>query len=53
MVENMTITVIRANTGAVTVDGDGTDISGSATQVIAAQYDSVDILGTTLEWLLK
>lgn len=39
------VQVIRANTGAVTIDGNGNNINGSATYSIASQYDSV-----TVEW---
>jgi hypothetical protein len=49
---NVTITVVRANTGSVTIDGDGATITGSATQTLPLRYDAAALLGTTLEWLL-
>jgi hypothetical protein len=47
------VTVIRAGTGAVTVDGDAANISGAGTQSLAAQYDAVDMVASTTEWLKK
>ena len=52
LASNIRITVIRANSGGVTIDGDGTNISGASTKVLSSQYDAADILGTTLQWLL-
>lgn len=39
------VQVIRANTGAVTIDGNGNTINGASTYSVASQYDSV-----TVEW---
>lgn len=47
------VTVIRANTGGVTIDGDGEDVQGEATQEIPLTGDAADLIGTTLGWLLK
>jgi hypothetical protein len=47
------VTVIRAGTGAVTVDGDTSNIIGSSTKVIAAQYDALDLIASATEWVLR
>lgn len=36
-------TVVRANTGGVTVDGNGSNINGASTLVLGARYDAPDI----------
>lgn len=40
------VRVVRANTGTVTLDGNGNTINGASTQSVASQYDSM-----TVEWL--
>ena len=52
IVEGKEVTVIRAGTGAVTVDGNGTNITGAATQVIPVQYDAPHMIATSSEWVL-
>ena len=49
---NDKVTVIRAGTGAVTVDGDASNIVGSGTYVIASQYDVAALIASSTEWLL-
>ena len=46
------VTVIRAGTGAVTIDGDGTNITGSPTQSLPSQYDAAELIGASTEWVL-
>ena len=52
-VESARVTVIRAGTGAVLVDGDGATIIGAATQNMPAQYDAADLIASDTEWVLK
>jgi len=52
LTEGLQVTVIRAGTGGVTVDGDGTNIIGAATQILGAQYDAPHMIGSSSEWLL-
>ena len=48
------ISVLRANTGAVTVAGAGSDlILDEPSQPLPLQYDSADLIGTQLGWFLK
>ena len=47
------VTVIRAGTGAVLIDGNGSDIIGEPTQVMPAQYDAADLIASSVEWVLK
>ena len=47
------VTVIRAGTGAVTIDGDGATITGVSTQTLPLQYDAADMTASSVEWLLK
>ena len=41
---------IDSSANTVTVDGDGFDIDGSATNVISTQYDAITIVANTSEW---
>jgi len=50
---NHRVTVVRGNTGTVTIDGDGALVHGEATQVMPSRYDSADLIGTAIGWLLK
>jgi hypothetical protein len=51
-VEGRQVTVVRAGTGAVTIDGNGVNIIGNATQVLPAQYDAADMIASATEWVL-
>ena len=46
------VTVVRAGTGAVTLDGNGTNIIGASTQIMPTQYDAAHLIASTIEWLL-
>ena len=46
------VTVIRASTGGVTIDGNGETILGETTQTLALQCDAADLVYTTTGWLL-
>lgn len=50
--EGARVTVIRAGTGAVTINGDGTNIVGSATKALATQYDADELIASSTEWVL-
>lgn len=49
---NNRVTVIRAGTGAVTINGNGETILGETTQVMPMQYDAADMVFTSADWLL-
>ena len=51
--EEAQATVIRGGTGGVTIDGNGTNIVGEATQAIPLQYDAAHMFGTSTEWALR
>ena len=46
------VDVIRANTGAVTIDGNGTDITGQSTQALPSRYDVANVGPGPAEWIL-
>ena len=43
--------IIRASTATVTVDGNGLNVVGSATQTLTTKYDVVNCYALTTEWL--
>ena len=43
--------IIRASTANVTVDGNGLNVVGSATQTLTTKYDVVNCYALTTEWL--
>lgn len=48
------VEIMRAGVGAVTIAGAGTDqVQGASTQRIPSRGDGVDLIGTTLGWLLR
>jgi len=49
------IEVVRAGTGAVTIDGNGNTINGASTQSVASQYDctTVEWFEDISEWIIK
>lgn len=49
---NGRISIIRAGTGAVTIDGNGETITGETTQILPSQYDAADLVYGSTEWLL-
>jgi len=51
LIEGDKVSVIRANTGAVTIDGNGFTIIGESTQAIALQYDAPLLVASKTEWL--
>lgn len=50
----ITRTVIKQDSSAntVTIDGNGANINGSGTYVLNAQYDSITVAPTGVEWLI-
>lgn len=46
------VSVVRANTGPVTVDGNGFNIVGDSTLVLPARYDAPLLVASSIEWLL-
>ena len=46
------VSVIRANTGGVTIDGNGENIIGEATQILPSRYDTSRLIGSALGWFL-
>jgi hypothetical protein len=53
LVEKALVTVIRAGTGAVTVDGGSSNIQGQATQNMPRQYDAASMVASSTEWVLN
>lgn len=53
LVEGQQVSVTRAGTGAVTIDGNGSTIIGESTQSLPDQYDVANMTATTVEWVLK
>jgi len=49
---NARVTVIRASTGEVTIDGNGELILGETTQSMPLPCDAADLVFTTEGWLL-
>lgn len=47
-----TITKTDASVNVVTVNGNGNNINGAASQPLAAQYDSITVEPTGTEWLI-
>jgi hypothetical protein len=45
--------VVRSKSGAVTLDGDGTDIIGNPTLSLASQYDVVNLIRNSDEWVMS
>ena len=43
--------IMRASTANVTVDGNGLNVVGSATQTLTTKYDVVNCYALTTEWL--
>ena len=43
--------IIRASTATVTVDGNGLNVVGAATQTLTTKYDVVNCYALTTEWL--
>jgi|APSaa5957512535_1039671.scaffolds.fasta_scaffold02811_4 archaellum component FlaG (FlaF/FlaG flagellin family) len=43
--------IMRASTANVTVDGNGLNVVGSATQTLSTKYDVVNCYALTTEWL--
>jgi hypothetical protein len=51
--KGLEVTVIRGNTGSVTIDGAGATILGQTTQKLPSRYDAADLIGTdSAEWFL-
>lgn len=50
--EGQRVRIIRAGTGAVTVNGNGATIIGENTQVMRKQYNDFDLVATSVEWVL-
>ena len=50
--ETANVEIIRAGLGQVTIDGNGTDITGLAMQDLPMQYDAANMLGSASEWVL-
>ena len=49
---NTRVGVVRAGTGAVTVDGNGETIIGATTQTLPLQYDAMQLVYFNDEWLV-
>jgi len=47
------VSVTRAGTGGVTIDGNGATIIGESTQEMPDQYDVANLTGSSVEWVLK
>lgn len=45
------VSIIRGGTGAVLLDGNGSNITGEATQNMPRQYDRADLIATSVEWV--
>jgi hypothetical protein len=52
LAESERVTVVRAGTGAVRVDGDGATIIGNAIQNMPSRYDAADLMASDTEWVL-
>lgn len=50
--EGARVTVVRASTGAVTIDGNGTNIAGTSTRTLSTQYTADALIASNLEWVL-
>jgi hypothetical protein len=48
--ESARATIIRNGIGRVTINGNGTNILGLATQDLPMQYDAADLIGLSSEW---
>ena len=46
------VTIVRANIGRVTIDGDGALIMGQPTQILPLPGDAADLIGTDIGWKL-
>ena len=46
------VTIVRANIGTVTIDGDGALIMGQPTQKLPLVGDAADLIGTSIGWKL-
>ena len=46
------VTIVRANIGKVTIDGDGALIMGQPTQMLPLVGDAADLIGTDIGWKL-
>ena len=51
--EGAEVTVIRGGIGGVTVDGNGANILGLATQSLPMQHDAAHMFGKSSEWGLR
>ena len=50
--EMANVEIIRAGLGQVTIDGNGTNLAGLATQDLPMQYDAANMIGSASEWVL-